>query len=339
MVAQYNQNAREVNTMPAKPAPSPALPPANPLIEQIRDASRKMVRELGFMQSTVAGTDYPPSAVHALLEIEARQTMSAAQLADLLGLEKSSISRMIRKLIDAGELKEAVSGEDARIKLLSLTAQGRRSAQAINAYGRRQVGTALERLSEAQRNTVSEGLAAYARALEGQRGAGKGEAPAGPVIEAGYRPGVIGRIAEMHARYYARHAGFGQFFESRVAAGLADFAGRLAHADNGLWSARQGEGIVGGVAIDGQDLGDGLAHLRWFIVDDGMRGGGLGRKLLDTALAFCAARGFREVHLWTFQGLDAARKLYQGAGFVLVEEWAGEQWGAQVMEQKFVKKL
>lgn len=41
------------------------------LVDDIRAASRQMVRELGFMQATLAATDYPPSAVHAILEIGA----------------------------------------------------------------------------------------------------------------------------------------------------------------------------------------------------------------------------------------------------------------------------
>ncbi|WP_342212198.1 hypothetical protein [Roseitalea porphyridii] len=38
-------------------------------IAHIRDASRRLVRELGFMQATLAGTDLSPSAVHAIIEI------------------------------------------------------------------------------------------------------------------------------------------------------------------------------------------------------------------------------------------------------------------------------
>ena len=42
------------------------------LINEIRVASRLMVRELGFMNATLAATDYSPSAVHTLLEIESQ---------------------------------------------------------------------------------------------------------------------------------------------------------------------------------------------------------------------------------------------------------------------------
>ncbi len=143
----------------------------------------------------------------------------------------------------------------------------------------------------------------------------------------------------MHARYYARAAGFGQSFESVVASGLAEFCGRLDNPRNAIWTAMQDQSLVGAVAIDGEDLGPGVAHLRWFIVEDGQRGRGIGKKLLSTAIAFSEASGFSEIDLWTFAGLDAARHLYEAHGFVCVEERPGTQWGAQVNEQRFVRRV
>jgi DNA-binding MarR family transcriptional regulator len=142
-----------------------------PLIDDIRAASRQMVRELGFMEATVAATDYAPSAVHTILEIGIRGPMTSVQLAEFLHLEKSSVSRMVRKLIACGELKETSDADDARIKPLALTPKGRRTLSALHDYGRRQVSTALARLPEAERRTVREGLMIYARALGAARGA------------------------------------------------------------------------------------------------------------------------------------------------------------------------
>ncbi|CAB5696868.1 ribosomal-protein-alanine acetyltransferase [Delftia tsuruhatensis] len=307
------------------------------LVDGIRTASRLMVRELGFMQATLAATDYPPSAVHAILEIGAQGRMPASQLAQVLGLEKSSISRMARKLVEAGELKEMADGEDGRIKQLALTAKGRRTLAAIEAFGRQQVTAALDRMQPPQQQAVSRGLALYAQALQAHRQEEPLPAPAQIQVLPGYRPGCIGRIVEMHARFYARHAGFGVFFESRVASGLAEFAGRLDKPCNQLWTALDGERIVGSVAIDGEDLGNGQAHLRWFILDDGLRGAGIGRQLLQQALEFCDRHGFEATQLWTFRGLDAARRLYESSGFAQAEEWEGQQWGTPVTEQRFVR--
>ena len=139
------------------------------LIDDIRAASRLMVRELGFMEATVAATDHPPSAVHTILEIGIRGPMTAVQLAEFLHLEKSSVSRLVRKLIESGELREMSDAEDGRIKPLALTAKGRRTLDALHAFGRRQVEGALGRLTAAEQRTVRDGLMLYARALKADR--------------------------------------------------------------------------------------------------------------------------------------------------------------------------
>lgn len=300
--------------------------------------SRRLVRELGFMQGMLAGTDLAPSAVHALVEIGARDGITAGELSDLLILEKSSVSRMLAKLVKAGEIMEGSGKQDGRTKPLCLTARGRATLARIDGFARRQVLDALRHIGADQHQTVIEGLRLYADALGADRIGGEAGRVA-VAIEAGYRPGAIGRCVGMHAQYYARTAGFGRSFEAQVAAGLAEFATRLDKPCNQLWLAIQLDRIVGTIAIDGEDLGPGRAHLRWFIVDDGMRGGGVGRRLLAEAVAFCDRQGLAECHLWTFRGLDAARRLYEAQGFALAEERPGRQWGEEVMEQRFVRPL
>lgn len=311
-------------------------------IPRIRDASRKIVRELGFMRSTMASTRLSPSAVHAVLEIGQHGGLTAVELSQTLHMEKSSVSRMLRKLIDGGEVCESASEFDGRVKILKLTAQGWETFEVINAYEQKQVASALYGLSSAEAQTVSKGLSLYARALGARRNA-PSESLRAPVVQAveivrGYRPGAIGSVTEMHAQYYARAAGFGLFFEQKVATGLAEFSTRLDRPQNGLWLALQSGRIVGSIAIDGEDLGPGMAHLRWFIVSDSVRGTGTGNRLLSEALAFCDQQGFASTTLWTFQGLDAARHLYTKSGFALEEEFLGEQWGKQLTEQRFVRQ-
>ena len=154
-------------------------------------------------------------------------------------------------------------------------------------------------------------------------------------ISSGYRAGLIGRITHMHMAYYAPFAGFGQRFESVVAGGLSSFCDRLHHPNNQIWLAIQDQQIVGSVAIDGEDLGNNTAHLRWFIMDDRVRGQGVGGQLLTQALQFVDAKEFEETQLWTFNGLHAARHLYESNGFKLAEENLGSQWSTEIMEQRF----
>jgi DNA-binding MarR family transcriptional regulator/GNAT superfamily N-acetyltransferase len=309
------------------------------IVEEIRVASRQMVRELGFMNNTLAASPYSPSIVHTLLEVHAQGQMTAAQLVQILGLEKSSVSRMLAKLVSANELEEVPSTEDARVKHLGLTAKGRETVAKINQYGSERAIAALKKMNPHQQQTVSQGLKYYASALAACRENSEIAARDSLEIITGYHPGTIGRIAEMHGSYYAREHHFGVFFESKVAAGLADFAGRLDKACNQIWLAVLNGRIVGSVAIDGEDLGNGEAHLRWFILDDGCRGSGAGRKLIAEAMRFCEESGFSSVQLWTFNKLAAARRLYESFGFTLVKEWQGDQWGSPIIEQQFTCQL
>jgi len=156
-----------------------------------------------------------------------------------------------------------------------------------------------------------------------------------PTLHEGYRPGCIGRITELHATYYSARAGFGLAFECKVASELAEFCRRYDAARDGLWLACDARGIQGSLVIDGLHAHEDGAHLRWFITADGVRGTGVGGRLLAAATAFCRARHGGRVYLWTFDGLEAARHLYEKAGFRLVEQRRGAQWGREVEEQRF----
>ena len=158
------------------------------------------------------------------------------------------------------------------------------------------------------------------------------------VITEGYAPGCIGRITQLHADYYARASGFGVAFEAKVARELSAFCEAREPGRDGLWLARSDSGIEGSVVMDASHAERDGAHLRWFITSDAVRGQGLGRRLLQSALDFADQRGYGSVYLWTFAGLDAARHLYESHGFRVVHESDGAQWGRVVREQRLVRQ-
>jgi GNAT superfamily N-acetyltransferase len=138
------------------------------------------------------------------------------------------------------------------------------------------------------------------------------------------RPGDMGRVIALHGVLYAEEYGFNHGFEAYVAETVAEF-GRLARPGlDRLWLAERarsegrGGALVGSIAIVGRE--DGAAQLRWFLVHPAARGAGLGRHLVQEALAFCRAAGYRSVFLWTVTGLDAAARLYLAAGFRKTEK-------------------
>ena len=154
-------------------------------------------------------------------------------------------------------------------------------------------------------------------------------------VQRDYLTGSIGRIIELHGRYYQKNWGFGAFFEIKVARELSEFMERYNNERDGFWTATLDGQVEGSIALDGMDAGGKGGHMRWFIVSDVLRGQGVGNRLMNEAIYFCKRKGYERVYLWTFEGLHAARHLYDKAGFELVEQHKGRQWGTEVNEQRF----
>lgn len=154
-----------------------------------------------------------------------------------------------------------------------------------------------------------------------------------------FRPGDLGRMIAWHGEVYAREFGWpGANFEVMVAEGLAGFArtlpGRAAAGRDRLWVAEEvgdGGGYAGSVAISGSE--EAGARLRWLMVAPAHRGRGLGRRLVGEALAWCRARGFGSVRLFTTGEQAAAIRLYKTLGFQKTGEEHHSRWGLPVVQE------
>ncbi|KAL2269934.1 hypothetical protein VTJ83DRAFT_2118 [Remersonia thermophila] len=177
-------------------------------------------------------------------------------------------------------------------------------------------------------------------------------------IVPGYRPGILSRTLEMHLDFYYPRNGWGRQFEAVLSTSMGDLLKRLDRPVNQVWSAvwsapspapsptpvptptppkAPAERIVGVVYVDGECTGeDGVARLRCFIVDESVRGRGVGRRLLNEAMEFVRRVGFRECRLSTMRSLTAARRLYESVGFVEAGEYWFEDFGKGVWEMKYV---
>jgi N-acetylglutamate synthase-like GNAT family acetyltransferase len=151
-------------------------------------------------------------------------------------------------------------------------------------------------------------------------------------IRSELRPGDLGRIVTLHGEGYASEEGhFGLTFEAYVARTLADFVIDN-EAQGRVWLAERGTALVGCAAMVARDD---RGQLRWVIVSPSARSEGLGKRLVDEAMAYAAAQGWREVFLETTSGLPASMNIYVRLGFEIVGEEHLELWNPHV--QKLIR--
>ena len=149
-------------------------------------------------------------------------------------------------------------------------------------------------------------------------------------IRRGYEPGLIGRVAELHGRYYDAAWGVGAPFEMMMAREFCDFIEDYDPERDIVLSAYVNGIVIGSISILGGRAGDPDAQLRFFIVDPLCQGRGAGRALLEGALQWCRDRGYRTVFLWTVDGLPRSRRMYDQAGFHVVERWRDDRYSAML---------
>jgi len=151
------------------------------------------------------------------------------------------------------------------------------------------------------------------------------------------QPGDMGKVIYLHAVVYAEEYGFDHTFEGYVASGLSEFAQSFSSNKDRLWVAEIKGKTIGSIAVFGRSESE--AQLRWFLVHPNFRGCGLGKLLFKEAILFCKKCGFKNVFLWTFSDLDAARYLYVSAGFKKTEEITHEIWGQTLTEERYDLRL
>ena len=149
------------------------------------------------------------------------------------------------------------------------------------------------------------------------------------------KPGDLGMVVHLHGLIYAREWGLDTTFEPYIAKPLAEC---VLEGSGRIWIAEDDAGrMLGSIAM--VDAGENVGQLRWFVLVREARGIGLGRRLLETALAYAKGRGFWRVFLWSFADLVDARRLYERAGFRITETKTGPIWGAQRTEVRMQMEL
>ena len=148
----------------------------------------------------------------------------------------------------------------------------------------------------------------------------------------------LGALVRFHGGLYKKEYRYDRRFESYVAKGLADMVLRYDSARDRLWLEKSGGHIIGSVAIVHRSRTS--AQLRWFLVAPAFRWKGLGKRLMGAALRFARSAGYRTVFLWTTSELDAARHVYEGAGFRRTARRTHGVWGRKnITEERYQLKL
>ena len=161
-------------------------------------------------------------------------------------------------------------------------------------------------------------------------------APQDYTIQEGYRSGLAGALITLHMNYYSAVWGFGRNFETLV---TRDFGLLLdkydAERDQLIRAENRHGDIIGTLIVEASGYPQDVARIRFFVLASCAQGQGLGQAMFAQAIETCRQRAQTKLFLTTFKGLDAARTLYERAGFTLTQEFSADDWGEGSQEVRY----
>ncbi len=293
-------------------------------IRDIRDFNRFYTNILGLLDRHVLDSGYSLTEARILYELSHAGRGIANELAAQLHLDKSYLSRILAGFEKKGLVRREVSGDDNRAYSIELTAKGRQCFRELNEKSNRQMLNLLLPLSDAECAAVRAAMESVRQSLT------KASAMHIRPFAKTDLPFVISRQIELYETEYGFTT---DTWKKYVTNAVLEFYDRFAEAKDCMYILEYKGAPSGCIAVTHAQ--EHTAQLRFFFVDAALRGRGMGRRLMELALAFCRDKRYRHAFLLTCSKLAAARCLYGQYGFQITDAHENLEWGEAMIEERW----
>lgn len=289
------------------------------LVAELRAFNRFYTRILGLLDEHIVDSPFSLAEARVLYEISTLGHTTAADLSRSLGLDPGYLSRMLRRLVEAGYII-VTSGADRRQNNMALSSDGDSAAASLSQRSDASVSALVETLDENQRDTLLRAVRDIRRVLGDSL-------PQKPVVLRPHRVGELGWLIHRQAVLYNRQFGWNGEFETLIARIYHEYEIAPPTPPKALWVAERDGEVMGSVFVTPSAGRPGTAQLRMLYVEPEARGLGIGTSLVTQCVAFSREAGYQTLRLWTQSVLDSARRIYAAHGFEMVESAAHRSFG------------
>lgn len=297
-------------------------------VQAVRRFTRFYTAALGTLEEGLLRSPLSLPEARLLYEVANAEEPTATEIAQRLRLDLGYVSRLVSRLEERKLIRRRSSEKDARRSLIGLTAAGRKLFATLDRRSSEQVEAMLQPLTEEERGALVRSMGA----IEGILGGGEASARK-PFVLRTHRPGDMGWVVWRQALLYAREYGWDEGYEALASRIVADFLEQYEPERERCWIAEQEGEPVGCVFLVRDRASEKTARLRLLHVEAAARGLGLGKALVRQCTEFARSVGYRRIVLWTNRVLGAARHLYGGEGYRLIEEEEKENFGKTLVSQ------
>lgn len=297
----------------------------------VRAFTRYYTATLEVLEEGLLHTPYSVTEARVIFELAQQDAVELVDLRRQLRVDAGYMSRILTRFEADGLVMREASEVDARRQVLRLTPAGRAVFDTLDQRSARQVEGLLAEVPEADRQRLVEAMATVRTIM------GDDRPPPRTVLLRAPTSGDYGWVVARHGALYAAEYGWDETFEGLVARIVGNYAADHETAREAAWIAELDGQPVGCVFCVAKD--DTTAQLRLLLVEPSARGLGIGTRLVQHCLAFAERAGYGAITLWTNDVLESARRVYEAAGFELVNEEPHHSFGHDLTGQYWTRDL
>jgi DNA-binding MarR family transcriptional regulator/GNAT superfamily N-acetyltransferase len=296
----------------------------NGAVAAVRSFNRFWTEQIGLLNAGLLDTSYSLTEARVIFELAHAGPVDLADLRARLGLDSGYLSRIMNRFKADRLVEAAPSPSDGRRQVVSLTGRGRGIFEMLDSRSSSQIGALLERLGGPDQDRLVDAITTAQEILQ------RASRPE-PYRIRSPQPGDLGWVVQRHGAIYGAEYGWDDTFEALVARIVAEYVEHRDPVRDNAWIAELDGEPVGCVFCIHVD--DRVAHLRLLLVEAKARGYGVGSRLVEECASFAKRAGYTELTLWTNDILVSARRIYEGAGFRLIDEQPHHSYGHDLVGQ------
>jgi DNA-binding MarR family transcriptional regulator/N-acetylglutamate synthase-like GNAT family acetyltransferase len=299
-------------------------------VATVRAFNRFYTNVIGVLREGLLRTPYSLTEARVIFELAQRKATEVTELRRVLDVDAGYLSRILAKFETEGLVTRERSSSDGRRQVIHLTDEGRAVFRMLDARSAEESCRLLSRLTEEDRRRLVAAMATIRQVLEDAP-------PLDAFVLRPPEPGDYGWVVHRHGVLYAQEYGWDETFEALVTRIVADYVEHRDPRRESAWIAE----------VDGEPVGcvfcvkkeEKVAQLRLLLVDPRARGMGIGTRLVEECIRFARRVGYEQMMLWTNDVLEQARRIYERAGFELVEEEKHHSFGHDLIGQNWWRRL
>ncbi|AUO09720.1 bifunctional helix-turn-helix transcriptional regulator/GNAT family N-acetyltransferase [Priestia megaterium] len=297
-------------------------------VSEFRQFNRFYTHVLGLLNQQIYDSPFSLTETRILFEINSKNNCTAKLLQEELALDRGYVSRILKRFDEQNMIYKEKSEEDGRTYFIHLTEKAKKIYYDLEGKANEQVKFFLRNLDSHKQQTLIKSMNTIEEILLQQINPKEFDI----YIKGDFTPeDKKDLIIEKQRAFYTDNYGFDATF--------LDYLHETFDAEiEKVWIAENHGDFVGSIGIVKEN--EKTAMLRWFIVEDNVRGKGVGTRLIQLLLDYCKEQQYERVILWTISSLPTARRLYKKFGFEITETKEEQLlWGQKLIEERWELEL